>query len=146
MTEPSDRLYKIIGVNPDKAENKPSVDKIASSIAPQSDKDPNPYFNGTRREREDIQSDLNDMTAADRMVCINQDQRNKVLHKLRQCRKRQQLEDGKALYEEYKENIQPEYATDESEYDGYFEPPWVSRKYLDQLHAQKAAVAFWEDI
>ena len=97
-------------------------------------------FNGKEEKMGVAQKTLNKADTNDRMFLLTQHAKYEVTERLDELRKEESLEDGYALYQEYRECINDDFE-DHDDFDvGY----WVHGDYLKTMHRRKVQSSYWE--
>ena len=121
-------------------------------------------FNGELVPRREVQQELNEMEADERMWVLTQEKANRVSSDLQkyvdiyQEQKEElggladcmidtcnQLKDGKAIFDEYREFLDEDSEGCGSDYDGDGAAYWCSSIWLKNLYRRKKMVNWWKD-
>lgn len=99
-------------------------------------------FQGKEQSKKGVQKELDRMNASERVTMLTEDRRINVTETLKSYRDNDNLEDGRCVYQEFKEMLNDKYA---DEYEHFIESDWVSGKWLKEMRDRKLEIEFWEN-
>jgi len=106
-------------------------------------KDDKVTFKGEVRRRSDVVKQLKNLDSEERVCNFTDNRRIEVTTQLANFRKNNDLENGKAVFQEYKELLDDENSHDFAD---FWESDWINLNWLKQLALRKKEMNFWNDI